>query len=552
MDLKGNLVVRQIAVMIGIAASVALGVAVVLWSQSPNMAPLYGNLAEKDASQVLEALQKTGVEYNVDPASGTIMVPAGKVKELRMQLASSGLPNGTGMGFELLQKDMGFGTSRIVEKARYVQAMQGELARTIATIGAVQSARVHLAIPKQSVFVRERKKPSASVTVKLASGRNLEPGQVDAIVHLVASSVPELETSRVTVVDQKGNLLSGDQASRDMKLSSAQFEYTRKVENLYRQRIEDLLEPILGANRVRAQVTADIDFTVTEQTQEQYNPDQPALRSEQVNEQQRGTGAVQGVPGALSNQPPAAGAAPQVAGQQGGQGEEAAKIVDSSRQATRNYELDRVISHARRSPTVLRRLLVAVVVDDIAVAGADGKVVHRERTPEEIERITQLVREAIGFDARRGDTVKVINSSFLAPEPVEELPEPAIWEQAWFWDVVKQVGGVLLVLLLVFGVLRPTLKRLTSTPGTELAVAGAGAAGVAGAAAGESGATVTGPLGPDGQPVAALGTGADGEPVKLPGGGEYENIMEAARNLVGEDPKRVAQLVKTWIVEDAG
>ncbi len=552
MDLKGNLVVRQIAVMIGIAASVALGVAVVLWSQSPNMAPLYGNLAEKDASQVLEALQKTGVEYNVDPASGTIMVPAGKVKELRMQLASSGLPNGTGMGFELLQKDMGFGTSRIVEKARYVQAMQGELARTIATIGAVQSARVHLAIPKQSVFVRERKKPSASVTVKLASGRNLEPGQVDAIVHLVASSVPELETSRVTVVDQKGNLLSGDQASRDMKLSSAQFEYTRKVENLYRQRIEDLLEPILGANRVRAQVTADIDFTVTEQTQEQYNPDQPALRSEQVNEQQRGTGAVQGVPGALSNQPPAAGAAPQVAGQQGGQGEEAAKIVDSSRQATRNYELDRVISHTRRSPTVLRRLSVAVVVDDIAVAGADGKVVHRERTPEEIERITQLVREAIGFDARRGDTVKVINSSFLAPEPVEELPEPAIWEQAWFWDVVKQVGGVLLVLLLVFGVLRPTLKRLTSTPGTELAVAGAGAAGVAGAAAGESGATVTGPLGPDGQPVAALGTGADGEPVKLPGGGEYENIMEAARNLVGEDPKRVAQLVKTWIVEDAG
>jgi len=552
LGLKDNPLVRQLAVMIGIAASVALGVAVVLWSQTPSLSPLYGNLAEKDASQVVEALQKSGVEYRVDEASGMIMVPAGKVKELRMQLASAGLPNGSGMGFELLQKDMGFGTSRIVENARYQQAMQGELARTIATIGAVQSARVHLAIPKQSVFVRERKKPSASVTLKLLAGRNLEPAQVDAIVHLVASGVPELETGRVTVVDQKGNLLSGDQSSRDMKLSSTQFEYTRKIEDHYKQRIENLLQPILGANRVRAQVTADVDFTVTEQTQERYNPDQPALRSEQINEQQRGSGSTQGVPGALSNQPPVSGSAPQVAnpGAGNGAGGESgtSNMVDSSRQATRNYELDRVISHTRQSPNALRRLSVAVVVDDKEITGVDGKVEQLERTPEEIERITQLVREAIGFDARRGDTIKVVNSSFLAPAPVEELPEPPIWEQPWVWDLAKQVGGVLLVLLLVFGVLRPTLKRLTSTPGTELAVAG-GAAAVAGA----GGATVTGPLGPDGQPVpaASLGLDSNGEPVKLPGGGEYENIMEAARDLVGEDPKRVAQLVKTWVVEDA-
>lgn len=545
-----NPLFRQLAVMIGIAASVALGVAVVLWSQSPSMAPLYANLAEKDASQVVEVLQKSGVEYRVDEATGMILVPAGKVKELRMKLASAGLPNSTGMGFELLQKDMGFGTSRLVERARYLQAMQGELARTIATIGAVQSARVHLAIPKQSVFVRERKKPSASVTVKLLAGRVLEPGQVNAIVHLVAAAVPELEAGRVTVVDQKGNLLSGDQANRELKLSSTQFEYTRKVESLYRRRIEDLLAPILGANRVRAQVTADIDFTVTEQTQERYNPDQPALRSEQVNEEQRSSGGAQGIPGALSNQPPAAGKAPQVAGKSG-QGGASGGITDTTRQATRNYELDRVISHTRLAPAALRRLSVAVVVDDKVTVGKDGKPVRTERTPEEIERITQLVREAIGYDARRGDTVKVVNAAFMPPEPVEDLPEPAMWEQPWFWDAVKQGGGVLLVLLLVFGVLRPTLKRLTSPASTELALAGA----AAGAGSGAEGATVTGPLGPDGQPLAegedgALHLGSNGEPIKLPGGGEYENIMEAARNLVDEDPKRVAQLVKTWIVED--
>ncbi len=548
--LTENPIFRQLAVMIGIAASVALGMAVVLWSQAPSLAPLYGNLADKDASQVLELLQQNGIDYQVEEGSGLIMVPAGKVKEVRMQLASAGLPNSSGMGFELLQQDMGFGTSRVVERARYVQAMQGELARTIATIGNVQSARVHLAIPKQSVFVRERKKPSASVTVRLLSGRTLDPGQVDAIVHLVASSVPELETGRVTVVDQKGNLLSGDGSAKDLKLSSSQFDYTRRVEDHYRERIESLLAPILGADRVRAEVNAEIDFSVTEQTQERYNPDQPALRSEHINEQERSNGLAQGIPGALSNQPPAAGEAPEVARDGGENARDS--VRDSSRQATRNYELDRTISHKRLAQNALRRLSVAVVVDDRNVALADGNTERRERTPEEIERITQLVHEAIGFDVRRGDSVRVVNSSFLDPEPIEALPEPALWEQAWFLDLVKQVGGVAVVLLLIFGVLRPTLARLTGSPGTGLAVA-EGAADVAGA----DGATVTGPLGPDGLPTGESGDqplklGVDEERVKLPDGGGYENIMMAARDLVDEDPKRVAQLVKNWIEEDGG
>ncbi|MCB1775353.1 MAG: flagellar M-ring protein FliF [Gammaproteobacteria bacterium] len=533
---------RQVAVMVGIAASVALGVAVVLWSQAPNFSPLYGNLAEKDASQIMDALQQAGVDYRVDQATGLVMVPSAKLKELRMKLAAQGLPNSTGMGFELLQQDTGFGTSQMVEKARYQQAMQGELARTIATIGAVQSARVHLAIPKQSVFVRKRKPPSASVALRLHSGRVLEDGQVDAIVHLVASSIPELEPGRVTVVDHKGRLLNGDAESREMKLSATQFEYTRRMEEHFRDRIENLLVPIVGRDKVRAQVTADIDFTVTEQTQERYNPDQPSLRSEQVNEEQLRNAAAAGVPGALANQPPAAGQAPE---QAGGGADNADDTINSSRQATRNFELDRVISHSRMSPLSLRRLSVAVVVDDIASMDADGNVVTRERTPEEIERLTDLVREAIGFDARRGDSVKVMNSSFLAPEPIADLPEVPIWEQGWFLDIIKQVGGLILVLLLIFVVLRPTMKRLTATH-----------AELAGEASGDGeGARVEGPLGPDGQPLAAgeesLLLGSDGEPIHLPGGGRYENIMDAARQLVDEDPKRVAQLVKTWMGEAA-
>lgn len=396
--LRDNPVFRQIGIMVGIAASVALGVAVILWSQAPSYSPLFGNLAQSDADQVMEALNKSGVDFKVDPASGLIMVPSDKVKALRMTMASQGLPNSDGMGFELLQQDTGFGTSRMVETARYQQAMQVELARTIATIGAVESARVHLAIPKQSVFVRKRRPPSASVAIKLYPGRRLSKEQIESIVHLVASSIPDLVPEKVTVVDQKGRLLSERWDDNGLKLSSSQFEYTRKVEDHFRERIETLLTPIVGPNKVQAQVTADMDFSMTEQTQESYNPDQPALRSEQVSEQENQGAGAQGVPGALSNQPPAAANAEENAA--GGNNTGAASS-SSSRNATRNYELDRMISHTRRAPAKLRRISVAVVVDDVLIPGAEGQLTSRQRTPEEMDRITQLVRDAIGFNATR-------------------------------------------------------------------------------------------------------------------------------------------------------
>lgn len=529
-----NPIVRQLGVMIGIAASVALGIAVVLWSQTPSYSVLYANMAPKDATEVIAALDQNGIPYKINDSTGAVMVASGKLQEARMKLAGQGLPHSNSMGYEILQQETGFGTSRALEAARFHRALEGELARTIATLSNIESARVHLATPKQSVFVRKKNDPSASVVLKLYSGRVLDKGQVAAIVHLVASSVPELDAGRITVVDHKGNLLSGEMDSRQMMLTSSQFEYTRELEKHYRQRVEDILAPILGADRVRAQVSADVDFTVTEQTSERFNPDLPALRSEQVNEQSSQLSSVQGVPGALSNQPPAAGTAPEVA-TASAEGETAASPLNTSKRATRNYELDKTISHTRLASNNLRRLSVAVVVDDLVNVADDGVVTRVERTPEEISRITRLVKEAIGFNTQRGDSVEVINSAFMLPAPIEPLPELAIWEEPWVWDAAKQAGGVILVLILIFFVLRPTMKKLTAPPVIQQISSAEGAGDDAQGAVGSAGSLDS----PDGA-------------MRLPGPEKYENTLDAARQMVQDDPKRVAQVVRSWVAEDAG
>lgn len=535
-----NPLVRQVGVMIGVALSVAIGVAVVLWSRTPSYSLLYGSLSEKEVPQIIEALQQANIPFKLDQASGALMVPNADLHQARMKLAGLGLPQTDGLGFELLQQETSFGTSSNLEAARFQRALEGELARSITTLANVETARVHLATPKQSVFVRQRKYPSASVVLKLYPGRTLETGQVESITYLVAAGVPELAPERVTVVDQKGRLLSGDDRSQGIGLSTAQFEYTRELEEHYKQRIQDILTPLLGRDNVRAEVTADLDFTVTEQTQERFNPDQPALRSEQTQEQLSKLNPVQGVPGALTNQPPAAGTAPEKA--TGQPGEAKPEPINSSKQATRNFELDKTISHTRLPVGALRRLSVAVVVDDHVTTEAGGDLKREPRAQEEISRIETLVQEAIGYSVQRGDRVQVVNAAFHAEEELATLPEPPLWEQPWFWDVVRQVGAVLLVLLLVFGVLRPTLKRLTSPAAVEGEAAEGAAAREARSEEGLEGELA------DEEDMAALGKD---ERMRLPGPGSYERTLEAARQLVREDPKRVAQVVRRWITEDA-
>jgi len=530
---------RQVGLMIGLAASVALGVAVVLWSQKPSYTLLYGNLSSKDAGEVIEALQKAGIGFEVDQSNGAVMVPSSELHSARMQLAKDGLPEGNAMGFEMLQKEQGFGTSQFIETARFQRALEGELSRTIATLRNVDSARVHLAIPKRSVFLRDRSEPTASVMVDLYSGRSLDDEQIAAIVHLVSSSVPNLVPENVTVVDQRGNLLSSREANSGLGHSSGQLSYKSKLELNYAERIRELLEPIVGAGRVRATVNADLDFTVTERTQETYNPDLPALRSEQISEDQsvNSLGA-SGVPGALSNEPPEGGVLRDPgAARMDGESSEAGVPRNSSRRSVRNYELDKTISHTKLATGSIRRLSIAVVIDNKQQLNDAGEAVSKAWADDELSRFTTLVKEAVGFEIQRGDSVNVVNSSFVpVPEP-EELPEPSLMQQPWIWDVAKQAVGALGLLIVVFGVLKPVMRSLAEKGAqpvrSEALVATAGGAG---AVAGQDQLSLSGA-----NPRQAQ--------LQAPGMG-YEQQLDAARGFVNEDPKRVAQVVKTWVAED--
>jgi len=520
---NGLSLLRQLGLMVGLAASVAIGFAIVQWSQDPGYRMLYSNLSEQDSADIANSLQSAAIPYKVDSNTGAILVGGKSVHEARLKLASQGLPRGGGVGFEMLDKDQGFGVSQFMEGARYQRALEGELARTIGSLNRVRSARVHLAIPKQTAFARARKKPKASVTVDMFAGRVLDEEQVTAISHMVAASIPSLEVSDVTVIDQKGRLLTSSDSSADMRVSSTQFNHRKRLEDYYIKRIEGILSPIVGEAGVRAQVSADIDFTVTEQTQESFNPDLPAIRSEQTLEERRtGSQTLSGVPGSLSNQPPDNAIA-----SAGGK----SAPISSTIRATRNYELDRTISHIRSGGGNVKRLSVAVVLDDKQSINEDGEVTREPLTDDEVLRITSLVKEAIGFNGQRGDSVNVINSAFTLPAEVEPLPEPSFMDNPGLWDTGKQVLGGAVVLFLLFGVLRPVLREL--------------------AAKGEA---MPPQVMIQGQPVAGMQndqltlSGGEGSPQQQ----SYETNLNTARTLATQDPKRVAQVVNNWVATDGG
>ena len=558
-------VLRQLGLLVGLAASVAIGFAVVLWSQQPDYRPLYGSLNGMDATQVVETLTASGIDYTIEPNSGALLVKADDLARARMRLAAAGVaPTDNSVGFEILDREQGLGTSQFMEATRYRRGLEGELARTVASLNNVKAARVHLAMPKASVFVRDERKPSASVLVELYPGRGLEPSQVMAIVNLVATSVPELDKGQVTVVDQKGNLLSDQQELSELTMAGKQFDYTRRMETLFTQRVHNILQPVLGTGRYKAEVSADVDFSSVESTSEMFNPDQPALRSEQqVNEQRQSSLPPQGVPGALSNQPPGPAAAPEQAagaaapagpvaagqplidanGQQimdpvTGQPMLAPYPADKREQSTRNFELDRSISYTRQQQGRLRRLSVAVVVDDqVRIDPATGESSRVPWTTDDLARFTRLVQDSVGFDASRGDSVSVINTAFTASLG-EEIPDIPFYTQPWFWDIVKQVLGVLFILVLVFGVLRPVLNNITGGGrGKELAGSGDVELG--------SMAGLDGELSDD---RVSLG---GPQSIMLPSPSEgYDAQLNAIKSLVAEDPGRVAQVVKEWINAD--
>jgi len=450
---------KQIAILVGIAASIAIGFYVVLWSKDPDFAPIYANLDSKDAGQIIDVLNKNNIPNKYDTAGGGVLVPISKIDAVRMKLAAEGLPKGNNVGFELLDKPQGLGTSQFMESIRYRRGLEGELSRTISSLESVRAARVHLGIPKETSFLKKKLPASASVMLDLNPGHNIDNQQIDGIAHLVASSVPGLTKSSVSVVDQRGNLLSGANKT-GMQLSMEQFSYTRQLETLYATRIENLLTPILGINGVHAQVTADLDFTIVEKTEQMFDSDTPSVRSESsFNEERSDKLDVGGIPGALSNQPPLPGEAPEQLPE--GEGLTPATPVNKRNQSTKNFELDRSITHVKQSVGKLEKLSVAVVVNDKVAYDDEGRPTFTPLNETELESIRTLIRDAVGFDESRGDTITVVNSTFAQPPPVPEPVPLTILEQPWLVPVLKQVLAGILVLIIVLGVIRPMLKNLS-------------------------------------------------------------------------------------------
>lgn len=450
----------KIPLMVASAAAVAIVVALVLWAKSPDYRTLFSNLSDQDGGAIVSQLTQMNVPYRFADNGGAIEVPADKVHELRLRLAQAGLPKGGAVGFELLDQEK-FGISQFSEQVNYQRALEGELSRTIETLGPVKSARVHLAMPKPSLFVREQKSPSASVTVNLEPGRALDEGQISAVVHLVSSSVAGLPPGNVTLVDQSGHLLTQSNTNaRD--LNDAQLKYAADVESRVQRRIEAILGPIVGNSNVHAQVTAQIDFDNKEQTEEQYRPNgdasQAVLRSRQVNEsEQIGSPYPGGVPGALSNTPAPAPTAP-IATQPANNNTRTTSTQSSGgprntqRNETSNYEVDRTIRHTKRNVGDIQRLSVAVVVNYRTLA--DGKT--QALSAEQMKQIDDLTREAMGFSSQRGDTLNVVNSPFTQSEETGgELP---FWQQQSFIDQLMSLGRWLLVLLVAWLLWRKAVR----------------------------------------------------------------------------------------------
>lgn len=528
-------IVRQVGLLIGFASILALGIAVVIWSQETNYRPLISNLEDFNAKEILTALDTNDIDYRINPVTGIVMVAESEIHEARLALAPILAEDDESVGLELLDQEQGLGTSQFIESARYRRGLEGELARTISSLQSVRNARVHLALPKQSVFVRDDREPRASIFLEIYGGKGLKEEQADAIINLVASSIPELPIANVTLVDQKGNLLSRDDKTEEDMMATKQFDYTRKVEGNLSQRVQRILEPVLGSENFQAEVSADVDFTVVEQTEELYNPDLIALRSEQTLSQESTLKADGGIPGALSNQPPGEATVPEEAGAGGAGGD---TPVERRNEATRNYEVDRTLSHTQHQVGRLRRITVSVAVNDRErINPQTGAIETVTWTAEELKRLELLVKDSVGFNASRGDSVSVINSLFLGG--AQELGEPDFWRQPWFWEIVKQVLAGVFLLIMIFGVVRPIVRNLVDR-GKEDEVA-----------------EIEGELDDLGEGDDLFGddrvTLAGADEFLLPGASEgFERQLDALKGLIAEDPARVAQAFKKWINDGEG
>lgn len=549
---------QKMLLAVALAAVVALLVGTYLWSKQPDYRVLFANISEKDGGAIIAALEQSAVPYKHSEGGGAILVPADKVHDVRLKLASQGLPRGGSVGFELMENQK-FGTSQFIEQVNFQRALEGELSRTIQAISSVQSARVHLAIPKPSVFVREEQKPTASVLLHLYPGRSLEPAQVAGISHLISSSVPQLPLGNVNIVDQNGNLLSQlKDKLTEAGLDATQIKYVREVENSIIKRIEDILTPVVGSSNFRVQVAADLDFSHTEQTAETFRPNgsppEATIRSQQTSESANLNQAPGGgVPGALTNQPPvpatapltqpptgqATGAATPTATQlAAGPGQiNAAGVsgplaplappLSTRKDTTTNYELDKTIRYTKQSVGSIRRLSAAVVVNYRMEKDKSGKESPKPLSDSQIQQINDLVREAMGYNQARGDSISVANAAFT-PEVKEAVAETPVWKDpeniAFGKEIFKYLLIAGLIAYLLLGVIRPIIKTMFPPPPPaetpeEAALRAAGQVQI----------------------------GEDGEEASQVEIDHFAIKVQKAKDIAQNDPKAVANIIKDWL-----
>jgi flagellar M-ring protein FliF len=460
---------QKLKLGLGAFGLLAIAIALFFMGQQPDWKVLYNNLNDKDGGAIIAQLTTMNVPYKYTEGGGAIMVPADKVHDTRLRLASQGLPKGSVNGFELMEANR-FGMTQFQERLTFQRGLEGELTRSIQSLSSVQAARVHLALPNQNGFFREQQKPSASVLLTLHPGRTLDKAQVAGIVHLVASSVPEMNPKAVSVVDDAGSLLSATPEGQAQGADTQKLQYVQQLEQLYTRRILDMIEPLVGEGNVKAQVSADIDFSLAESTSEQHRPNQGgepgAVRSQQTVEDGTPPQAQPaGVPGATTNQPPATGTAPiNGAAAPLGTASNADKAGTMRKESVVNYEIDKTTRTVREASGTVKRLTAAVVVNHRSTPDPKtGKAVTAPIPPEQLEQMTALVRETIGFSKDRGDSVNVVNAVFNIPKPVEEVPV-AWWKQPENMELARSlawpVGGLGVALLILMGLVRPGIKAL--------------------------------------------------------------------------------------------
>lgn len=521
-------VVSSVSMLFGLAAVLALSIAVIMWAARPEYSPIAENITYSDVASIASVLTANNIDYKVDNKTGKLLVANDQKQQAMMLISAEGLPNSNPVGYELLKKDTTLGTSQFLETARYQHALETELSRSIASMRNIESARVHLAIPKRTAFMRKKDRSSASVMIKVAGGRQLQREQVNSIAYLVASSVAYLEVSDVTVVDQWGNLLNSSGTDKSLEHSQKQLDYKKQVESIYVERIESMLAPIFGFGRIKVQVNAEMDFTRIESTQELFDSDEGKIRSEQIVDQQQ-TGALNamGIPGALTNQPPAGGT---VEAKTENDEEQATVPTNTNRNTVRNYELDKTIRHIKQPVGALQRITVAVVADDWVAIGEDGTEVRTQLTEEDLSLIRGIVREAIGFNEGRGDSVSVYNKTFQK-QPIEELPAIPVWQESWFISLVKQIIAGIAVLILIFTVIKPAMKTLQH----RLIESGGGA----------TDKQLPSPA--DQHKIDGIQVNRDNQVLSKNDHPNYVEQLAMAKQLVNQDSKQVAKVVKNWV-----